>query len=128
MVDTVEYVARFCLPAPLIAVAFVALARRLTWRRALLAALVAQWILVVFVSLRSQIAFQGCWKNDPACLQKLAAPVNAHELLQFRYEVLLVLGIGGTLSALVIGSIATWVIRRVWPSSFGVHEPVSARS
>ena len=113
------YIVLFSLPAPLLAVALFAAARRLTWRRALLGALVAQWVIVVTVVVRAQIGLQGCATRDAACLRQLAAPITLHELLHFRYELLFYLGVGGTVSALVVGAMATWAVRRVWPQSTG---------
>jgi len=63
------YIVLFSLPAPLFAVALIAAARRLTWRRALAGALIAQWVLVVTVAVRAQIGLQGCATSDPACLR-----------------------------------------------------------
>ena len=120
MVDLLGPIALFCLPAPLIAVALVALARRLTWSRGLLGAFVAQWVLVVVIALRAQIGLRACSRNDASCLRSLAAPAGAHDLFRFRSELLLLLGVGGTMTALIIGAIATWVVRRVWPRSHGI--------
>lgn len=117
MADLLGSIALFCLPAPLIAVAFVALARRLTWPRGLLGALVAQWVLVVVIALRAQIGLRACSRSDASCLRSLAAPAGAHALFRFRSELLLLLGVGGTVTALIIGTMATWVVRRVWPRS-----------
>jgi hypothetical protein len=117
MADLLGYIALFCLPAPFVAVALVALVRRLTWRRALLGSLLAQWIIVLAIAARVQIGLRGCWRSDAACLRSLSTPVGAHELMRFRLQLLLVLGIGGTLSALAVGALATWVVRRVWPPS-----------
>jgi len=117
------YIVLFSLPAPLFAVALIAAARRLTWRRALAGALIAQWVLVVTVAVRAQIGLQGCATSDPACLRHLGAPISPHELLHFRYELLLYLGVGGTVSALVVGAMATWAARRVWPQRIGCTSP-----
>ena len=117
MADLLRDIALFCLPAPVVGIAAVALTRRLTWRRALLGALLAQWVIILGVAARAQIGLRGCAGRDQPCLQSLAAPVSAQELTHFRLELLLVLGVGGTLSALAVGALATLVVRRLWPPS-----------
>ena len=117
MTDLLWHIALFCLPAPVVGIAAVALTRRLTWRRALLGALLAQWVIILGVAARSQIGFRACAGHDEPCLQSLAAPVSAQELMHLRLELLLVLGVGGTLSALAVGALATLAVRRLWPPS-----------
>jgi hypothetical protein len=123
MAHVFAYIVLFCLPAPLLAVALIAAARRLTWRRALLGALAAQWVLVATVAVRAHIGLQGCASSDTACLRHLAAPITPHELLHFRYELLLILGAAGTVSAIVVGTMVTWAVRRAWPQSNGYTGP-----
>ena len=117
MADLLRDIALFCLPAPVVGIAAVALTRRLTWRRALLGALLAQWVIILAVAARAQIGFRACDRHDQACLQSLAAPVSAQELTHFRLELVFVLGVGGTLSALAVGALATLAVRRLWPPS-----------
>src|SRR5690348_959810 len=93
MADLLRDIALFCLPAPVVGIAAVALTRRLTWRRALLGALLAQWVIILGVAARAQIGFRACAGHDEPCLQSLAAPVSAQELTHFRLELLLVLGV-----------------------------------
>lgn len=117
MTDLLWHIALFCLPAPVVGIAAVALTRRLTWRRALLGALLAQWVIILGVAARAQIGFRACAGHDEPCLQSLAAPVSAQELMHLRLELLLVLGVGGTLSTLAVGALATLAVRRLWPPS-----------
>lgn len=117
MADLLRDIALFCLPAPIVGIAAVALTRRLTWRRALLGALLAQWVIILGVAARAQIGFRACARHDQPCLQSLAAPVSAQELTHFRLELVFVLGVGGTLSALAVGALATLAVRRLWPPS-----------
>ncbi|HEX5178103.1 MAG TPA: hypothetical protein VFW04_02130 [Gemmatimonadaceae bacterium] len=117
MTDLLWHIALFCLPAPVVGIAAVALTRRLTWRRALLGALLAQWVIILGVAARAQIGFRACAGHDEPCLQSLAAPVSAQELTHLRLELLLVLGVGGTLSTLAVGALATLAVRRLWPPS-----------
>ncbi|HXE60191.1 MAG TPA: hypothetical protein VN607_05770 [Gemmatimonadaceae bacterium] len=88
--------------------------RRLTWRRALVAALVVQWVVVVCIAARAQLGMVGCSTADPACFGYIGSPAGGHALLRYRLQVLLLLGAAGTLSALAVGSVATWGVSRFW--------------
>ena len=54
----------FCVPAPVVGVALVARTRRLSWRRALFGAWLAQGVLILALVVRAHTGMEGCARND----------------------------------------------------------------
>ena len=115
MFDAPWYVllALFCVPAPVVGVALVARTRRLSWGRALFGAWLAQGVLVLALVVRAHTGMEGCARSDVMCFNPINGGLPKADMTWFRLQFLLVLGVVGTVSALLVGALATLMMRRI---------------